>query len=68
VCCPKCLNEHLLIRRRSGWERVMIYLTEKRKYVCMSCAYVFRAPDRRRVERERDEVQLSQAHKIRPAG
>ena len=46
----------------------MIYLTEKRKYVCMSCAYVFRAPDRRRFEREQDEVQLSQAHKIRPAG
>jgi hypothetical protein len=64
MCCPKCYNDHLLIRRRDGFEWVMIYLTEKRKYVCMSCAHVFRAPDRRSVAREQDELLLGRAHKI----
>jgi hypothetical protein len=61
MCCPKCFADHLLIRRSSGWERVMIYLTNKRKYVCVSCVHVFRAPDRRRVSRERDEALLRNA-------
>jgi hypothetical protein len=67
MCCPKCFTEHLLIRRRNGFERVMIYLTSKRKYVCMSCAHAFRAPDRRRVAREQDETVLSGAHKVQPS-
>jgi hypothetical protein len=63
MCCPMCFNDHLLIRRRSGWERVMIYLTQNRKYVCMSCAHAFRAPDRRSAPREQDETVLSHANK-----
>lgn len=63
MCCPKCYNDHLLIRRKNGLERVMIFLTSKRKYVCMSCAHVFRAPDRRRMAREKDEAILSQAQR-----
>jgi hypothetical protein len=66
MCCPKCFNDHLLIRRRNGLERVMMYLTSKRKYVCMSCAHAFRAPDRRLVPREQDETLLSRAHKAQP--
>jgi|HubBroStandDraft_5_1064220.scaffolds.fasta_scaffold886405_2 hypothetical protein len=66
MCCPKCYNDHLLIRRRNGMERVMMYLTSKRKYVCMSCAHSFRAPDRRRASREQDEVVLTHAHKVQP--
>ena len=61
MCCPKCFSDHLRIRRASGWERVMVYLTEKRKYVCMSCFKVFRAPDRRRFPREQEEVLLREA-------
>jgi hypothetical protein len=68
MCCPKCYNDHLLIRRRTGWERAMIFMTGKRKYVCMSCAKVFRAPDRRRVDREQDEKVLSQADNLPFAG
>ena len=44
MCCPKCYNDHLLIRRRNGFERVMIYMTSKRKYVCMSCAHALAPP------------------------
>ncbi len=63
MCCPKCYNDHLLIRRNNGLERIMILLTSKRKYVCMTCAHVFRAPDRRRVNREGDSPVLSQAQR-----
>jgi hypothetical protein len=41
----------------------MIYLTQNRKYVCMSCAHPFRAPDRRSAPREQDEAVLSHANK-----
>lgn len=69
MCCPKCYNDHLLIRRRNGWERLMIRLTAKRKYVCMSCAHAFRAPDRRRLPRPgRDEALFTGAQKIPSAG
>jgi hypothetical protein len=61
LTCPKCYNDHLLIRRRNGLEKVMIYLTAKRKYVCMSCAHAFRAPDRRSAKREDPDAALSQA-------
>ncbi len=63
MCCPKCYCDHLMIRRRVGFERVMIMLTSKRKYVCMSCANVFRAPDRRRMAREDEGKALSQAQR-----
>lgn len=60
--CPKCYCNELLIRRRKGIEKVMIYLTGKRKYVCMSCGEVFRAVDRRRTRRA-DDTALSHAHR-----
>jgi hypothetical protein len=50
-----------MIRRAKGWERMMIHLTGKRKYTCVSCGHVFRAPDRRRVPREQDEAVLRNA-------
>lgn len=62
LCCPKCSNDHLLIRRRTGWERLAMCFTVKRKYVCMSCTHAFRAPDRRLVPRVSEETMLSHAH------
>ena len=60
--CPKCYCDQLLIRRRKGFEKVMIWLTGKRKYVCMSCGEVFRSLDRRRSPRP-DDAAVSQAHR-----
>jgi hypothetical protein len=60
--CPKCYCNELLIRRRKGIEKVMIYLTGKRKYICMSCGDVFRAADRRRRPRV-DEAVVSHAQR-----
>jgi hypothetical protein len=67
LCCPKCLNDHLLIRRRIGLERLIMCFTVKRKYVCMSCNHAFRAPDRRLVPRaEGDSIlKLPQSDALR---
>jgi hypothetical protein len=62
LCCPKCSNDHLLVRRRNGWERVMMLFTVQRKYMCMSCTHSFRAPDRRRVRRPEADAVLTHAH------
>jgi hypothetical protein len=62
LCCPKCSNDHLLIRRRTGFERVVMWFTVQRKYMCMSCTHSFRAPDRRRISRQEDEAMLNSAH------
>jgi len=63
LCCPKCYCDQLLIRRRRGFERIMIYLTAKRKYVCMSCGDVFRAADRRRFPRQKEQAALSRGQR-----
>ncbi len=61
--CAKCLCDHLLIRRRKGLERLMVYLTGKRKYICVSCGNVFRAADRRRLPRVDEATVLPQAQR-----
>jgi hypothetical protein len=49
--CPKCFSKFLRIRKRTGFERIMIYFTGKRKYWCDDCSHVFREVDRRRLAR-----------------
>jgi transposase-like protein len=50
--CPKCDSEHLLIRQRTGLEKlVVMHLTRKRKYMCMDCNQSFRAAITRRIRR-----------------
>jgi hypothetical protein len=49
--CPECSSTFLKIRKRTGFERIMIYLTGKRKYWCEDCFHMFRAADRRRFVR-----------------
>lgn len=49
--CPRCSSHSLLIKRRRGLEHLWIFLTGKRRYICMSCGNEFRALDRRREPR-----------------
>ena len=55
-CCPVCRSENLLIKALVPSEKLMIFLTGKRKYRCKDCGSGFRMPDRRRPEREREQV------------
>jgi hypothetical protein len=40
-----------MIRKDFGLEKLMIFLTGLRKYLCRECETSFRAPDRRRTPR-----------------
>jgi hypothetical protein len=51
--CPRCQSTSLTIRRLAGLEKILVFVTRKRKFFCNSCSFPFRAPDRRhRVRRE----------------
>ena len=50
--CPKCGSQFLKIKKREGIERLMIYMTGKRKYWCRDCFALFRATDRRKKSRD----------------
>ena len=54
--CPKCRSEYLVIRQRTGWERIVLHFTKKRKYHCVQCGEKFRAPDRRRFPRPEGKI------------
>jgi DNA-directed RNA polymerase subunit RPC12/RpoP len=49
--CPKCSSIYLKIRKQTGVERMLVFLTGKRKYLCADCGNAFRALDRRRNSR-----------------
>jgi hypothetical protein len=49
--CPKCRSHFVGIRKATGIELIMIFLTNTRKYRCGICDHIFRAPDRRRSPR-----------------
>ncbi|MCU1329486.1 MAG: hypothetical protein JWN34_4856 [Bryobacterales bacterium] len=49
--CPNCNSEFLMIKHKTFWERVVIFLTNKRKYTCRDCNTEFRAPERRLLKR-----------------
>jgi DNA-directed RNA polymerase subunit RPC12/RpoP len=50
--CPRCRSNLLMIRQKTGLERVRSFLTGMREYRCRDCDHKFRAPDRRRVPRD----------------
>ncbi|HEX4136606.1 MAG TPA: hypothetical protein VHY84_18490 [Bryobacteraceae bacterium] len=54
--CPQCKSADLDIRHATDIERVMVFLTQKRKFRCRDCKRVFRAPDRRFQPRELNDV------------
>lgn len=45
--CPRCRSEYLMIRKNTGFERLLVLLTGLREYRCRDCDQKFRAPDRR---------------------
>ncbi len=52
--CLKCRSARLRIRRITGIERIAVFFTQKRKYLCADCGFSFRAVDRRLDPREAD--------------
>ena len=52
--CPHCHSRFLLIKRREGFERLVIAVTGKRHYECLDCHEKFRIKDRRRFDRQED--------------
>src|SRR5579863_10379129 len=55
LVCRHCCCDHLWIKQAAGFERLLIFFTRRRKYLCQRCGKVFRAPDRRRSNRDVDE-------------
>jgi transposase-like protein len=49
--CPRCRSNRLKIKQPSGLERLLMFLSGKRKYRCRDCDHSFRMPDRRRFPR-----------------
>jgi hypothetical protein len=45
--CGQCGATQLAVRKRAGFEVLMVLLTGKRKYICLNCKHGFRALDRR---------------------
>jgi rubredoxin len=54
--CPECHSTNLKIRRATGFERIMLLFTSKRKFCCVGCGLGFRAADRRSISREADNL------------
>ena len=52
LTCKMCGSDRLNLRQRTGFEKIMLLFTSKRKYQCLICKHTFRALDRRRVSRE----------------
>jgi len=46
--CPRCRFDRLKVRKSEGIERLLVFLTRKRKFFCCNCTHIFRAPDRRK--------------------
>lgn len=52
--CPRCRFDRLKIRKSEGIERLLVFITRKRKFFCCNCTHVFRMPDRRKRPRRLD--------------
>ncbi len=61
LTCPDCHSESLTIKRLRGWELVMVFLSDRRKYGCKACGLWFRARDRRRTPRPEGSPQSAWA-------
>jgi hypothetical protein len=59
--CPQCCSSALKIASMKGWERLMVFLTDKRLYHCKNCTSEFRAFDRRQTPREGDAIASARA-------
>jgi DNA-directed RNA polymerase subunit RPC12/RpoP len=54
--CPRCSSDRLGIRQKSGLESLWILVTGMRKFHCLDCDKIFRAPDRRKKMRSAGAV------------
>lgn len=59
--CPKCRSTLLMIRQKTGVERIRCFFTGLRLYRCLECDAKFRAADRRRFPREEADAAGMQA-------
>ncbi len=59
--CPRCYSQNLKIKMAKGWERIMVFLTDQRRYRCLECGKAFRAVDRRRTPREGAAIESARA-------
>lgn len=57
--CPKCRSAELMIRQKTGFERLRVALTGLRDYRCCYCDTKFRAPDRRRKPRQESKLSMA---------
>ena len=62
--CPHCSSQNLAIKLMKGFERLMIFLTDKRKYQCRECGHKFRMADRRQRERGGEGAAIPSARAI----
>lgn len=61
LVCADCHSESLKIKHLKGWERLMVFLSDRRKYGCNDCGLWFRAKDRRRYPREENALESAWA-------
>jgi hypothetical protein len=59
LVCPDCQCESLKIKKLEGWERVIVFLSDRRKYGCKECGLWFRARDRRKFPRAEESSAVS---------
>jgi DNA-directed RNA polymerase subunit RPC12/RpoP len=59
--CPKCRSTTLMIRRKTGLERLRCFFTGLRSYRCRDCDQKFRALDRRHMPRDDSDYEPSEA-------
>ena len=52
LTCKMCGSDRLTIRQPTGFERIALFFTKKRKYRCLICKHAFRAMDRRKQPRD----------------
>jgi hypothetical protein len=57
LACSKCGSNRFKVRDSKGLERLMIWLTKRRRYRCLECENTFRAADRRQSPRNEAEVE-----------
>jgi len=54
-----------MIRRKTVLEKIMMFLTGKRKYHCRDCSHAFRMPERRSLPREAPPLESSARQRSR---
>ena len=50
LVCPDCHSESLKIKPLQGWERLIVFLSDLRKYGCNNCGLWYRARERRSIQ------------------